>query len=57
MEKVLAAANAQRAILGLPALVGVSETTSLKDGMATPGPAKPQRIPKTQALADIQAAC
>ena len=55
-EKVLAAANAQRAILGLPALTDLTETMSLKDGMATPGPAQPQRIPKAQAIADIQAA-
>lgn len=54
-EKVLAAANAQRAILGLPAFADLNESTSLKDGMATPAPAKPQRIPKAQALADIQA--
>lgn len=55
-ENVLAAANAQRAILGLPALADLTDTTSLKDGMATPGPAQPQRIPKVQALADIRAA-
>lgn len=55
-EKVLAAANTQRAILGLPALADLTESTSLKDGMATPAPAKPQRIPKAQALADIGAA-
>lgn len=55
-EKVISAANIQRAILGLPILVGMTETTSLKDGMATPGPSKPQRIPKAQALTDIQAA-
>ena len=54
-ENVLAATNAQRAILDLPALAGLSESTSLKDGMATQGPAKPQRIPKAQALADIRA--
>lgn len=54
--KVLIATNAKRTILGLPALVDLTETTSLKDGMATPGPAQPQRIPKVQALADIQAA-
>ncbi len=53
---VLAAANAQRAILDLPALTDLTESTSLKDGMATPPPAKPQRIPKAQALADIRAA-
>ncbi len=55
-EKVLAAANAQRTMLGLLALADLTESTSLKDGMATPGPAKPQRIPKAQALADIRAA-
>ena len=55
-EKMLAAANAQRAILGLPMLADLIESMSLKDGMATPGPAKPQLIPKTQALADIRAA-
>ena len=54
-EKMLAAANAQRAILGLPMLADLIESMSLKDGMATPGPAKPQLIPKTQALADIRA--
>lgn len=55
-EKVLATANAQRAILSLPALAELTETASLKDGMATPGQAKPQRIPRTQALVDIRAA-
>jgi len=55
-DKLLAAANAQRAILGLPALTDMIETTSLKDGMATPLAVQPQRIPKAQALADIQAA-
>ncbi len=55
-EKVLSAANAQRTILGLSPLTDLTEATSLKDGMATPEPAKPQRIPKAQALADIRAA-
>jgi len=54
-EKVVSAVNTQRAILGLPAFTELTQTTSLKDGMATPGPAQPQRIPKAQALADIQA--
>ena len=54
-ERMVAAANAQRAILGLPMLADLIESMSLKDGMATPGPAKPQLIPKTQALADIRA--
>ena len=55
-KNVLAAANAHRAILGLPALGELTQTTSLKDGMVTPGPVQPQRIPKAQALADIRAA-
>lgn len=55
-EKALAAVNAQRVILGLSALTDLTETTSIKDGMATPGPAHSQRIPKAQSLADIQAA-
>jgi recombinational DNA repair ATPase RecF len=53
-EKVLATTNAQRASLSLPALTDLTETTSLKDGLATPSPAQPQRIPKAQALADIR---
>jgi len=55
-DRALAATNAQRAILGLPALIELTDATSLKDGLATPGPAQPQQIPKTQALADIRAA-
>jgi len=55
-DNVLAAANAQRSILGLPAIADLTGSISLKDGMATPTPAKPQRIPKAQALADIRAA-
>ena len=54
-EKVVSAVNTQRAILGLAAFTELTQTTSLKDGMATLGPAQPQRIPKAQALADIQA--
>jgi recombinational DNA repair ATPase RecF len=55
-SSVLAASNAQRTVLGLPPLVNLTEETSLKDGMATPQPAHPQRIPKPQALAEIRAA-
>lgn len=55
-EVVLAATNTQRVILDLPPLTDLLESTSIKDGMAVPGPAKPQRIPKAQALADIGAA-
>jgi recombinational DNA repair ATPase RecF len=55
-EKLLSAANAQRVILGLPALIEMNETTSLKGGMASRLPTQPQRIPKAQALTDIVAA-
>jgi recombinational DNA repair ATPase RecF len=53
---VLATTNAHRAILGLPALPSLTSSISLKDGMATPSPPMPQRIPKAQALVDIRAA-
>jgi recombinational DNA repair ATPase RecF/predicted RNA-binding protein with PIN domain len=53
-ERLLAGANAQRTILGLPALLDLTDSTSLKDGMATLGLAHPQHIPKAQALADIE---
>jgi energy-coupling factor transporter ATP-binding protein EcfA2 len=52
---ILGAANAQRKTLELPELTELSATNSLKDGMAIPTAAKPQLIPKKQALADIQA--
>ncbi|MBI5314883.1 MAG: AAA family ATPase [Nitrospirae bacterium] len=55
-ERLLAEANTQRTIIGLPALVDLTDSTSLKDGMATPSLAQPQHIPKAQALADIGAA-
>jgi DNA repair exonuclease SbcCD ATPase subunit len=54
-EKILAAANEQRSILALPALPDLTARTSLKDGMASPKPGTPVRIPKAQALADIKA--
>jgi hypothetical protein len=54
-ENVLAAANAQRAILGLTTLIDLSETISLKDGIETQGPAQPQRLSRVQAQADIKA--
>jgi hypothetical protein len=55
-EKLVAAANAKRAILGLAEFSTLTQTTSLKDGMATPNAGQPQRIPKAQANADISAA-
>lgn len=54
-DKIIAATNAQRLILGLPALTDLSPTVSLKDGMSTPSPTTPQRISKSQALTDIRA--
>lgn len=55
-DKVLAAVNAQRVILGLPKLVDVTASTSFRDGMETSGQVRPQSIPKTQAIADIGSA-
>lgn len=55
-ETVLAAANPHRLVLGLPPLLELTTTTSLKDGLAsTPKPAVP-KIPKIQALDDLKAA-
>ena len=55
-EKILASANSQRAIIGLPALSGLTESISVKDGMASPSPVQPQRTSKTQAVMDIKEA-
>jgi len=55
-QEVLAAANTQRAVLGLLALPELTETTSFKDGLATVALAAESRIPKKQALADIKSA-
>ena len=55
-EKVLAAANAQREILGLPALADLSETCLSRTGWRRQGLHNLSRIPKAQAVADIQAA-
>ena len=53
--KVLAAANAKRAILGLAPLAALTATTSLRDGLAAvAGAAAPPRLPKAQALADLR---
>lgn len=53
-EKVLEATNQQRAALGLPPLTELTATTSLKDGLDAPIPAKAQPVNKTQANADLQ---
>jgi DNA repair exonuclease SbcCD ATPase subunit len=55
-EKLLAAANAKRATLGLPELAELTKTTSLKDGMAAAKADQLQRIPKAQATAEISVA-
>jgi recombinational DNA repair ATPase RecF len=52
--KALEAANAQRALLGMPALTELSESVSLKDGMSLPEVSHPSSVPKTQTLADIR---
>jgi hypothetical protein len=54
-EKLLVAANERRATLGLPALTEFTDTTSLRDGMATLAAAQTQRIPKAQATSDLVA--
>jgi hypothetical protein len=54
-DKLLAAANKQREILGLVALTELREDTSIKDGLAVPAPGAPQRIAKQQAVGDLKA--
>ena len=52
--KLLEAANARRAILGLPPLTTLEANTSIRDGLMTAaGTMAPTRIAKTQALADL----
>lgn len=53
-DKVLEATNTQRLVLGLPPLTELTATTSLRDGLDAPIPAKAQPINKTQASADLQ---
>lgn len=55
-EKLIAAANARRKIIGLAAFTELTETTTLKDGMAAQKSGDSQRILKAQALADIRVA-
>ena len=53
--KVLVAANAKRAILGLAPLAALTATTSLRDGLATAaGGAVPSSLAKAQVLADLR---
>jgi recombinational DNA repair ATPase RecF len=53
-QKVREAANEKRETLGLAPLAELTESTSLKDGLGTPTPARPQRIVKAQASIDIK---
>ena len=53
-QKVLDAANGKRAVLGLAQIVELTDSTSLRDGLETPAPAKPQRVVKAQASTDIK---
>lgn len=53
-QKVLDAANEKRAVLGLAPIVELTDSTSLRDGLETPTPAKPQRVVKAQASTDIK---
>lgn len=54
-EKLLAAANARRSVLGLGPITLLTPTTSLRDGLvAGPVPAPRSRIPKTQAVSDLR---
>jgi recombinational DNA repair ATPase RecF len=53
---VLAAANAKRTDVGLPALTSLEPTTSLKDGLSGSGSGGPvSKVPKVQAQSDIAA--
>lgn len=53
-QRVLDAANEKRAVLGLAPLVELTDSRSLRDGLETPAPAKPQRIVKAQAATDVR---
>src|SRR5271170_1897678 len=52
--RVLAAANTQRAILGLPPLSALAAATSLRDGLAGAATTAAPRVPKAQATADLR---
>lgn len=53
--KLLAAANEKRAILGLPVILALEATTSIRDGLTTAsGAPTVSRVAKTQALADLK---
>ena len=52
-QKVLDAANEARTVLGLAPLVELTDSTSLRSGLEAPPTAKPQRIVKAQAAADV----
>lgn len=52
---LLAAVNEKRAVLGLPALVKLEATTSIRDGLETKGAPIPIKVPKAQAKRDVVA--
>lgn len=53
-QRVLDSANERRAVLGLASLLELTDSTSLRDGLETPTPAKPQRVVKAQATSDLK---
>lgn len=55
-EALLVAANEKRQVLGLPALMKLEPTTSIRDGLETQGAATPQKVAKVQANTDHAAA-
>lgn len=54
VDATLAAANKRRAVLGLPILGELTESTSLKDGVQSAGGATTQPVAKVQAQADAK---
>ncbi len=55
IARVLAAANAKRAILGLAPLATLAANTSLRDGLAATASSGAPRVPKAQAVVDLRA--
>ncbi|MBK6545753.1 MAG: AAA family ATPase [Saprospiraceae bacterium] len=55
-QTILEAVNIQRTILSLPPLLNLSATASLRDGLSTSLSSKVNKIPKTQALLELDEA-
>jgi len=55
-EKLLAAVNVRRALLGLGPIAVLTASTSLRDGIVAAGTdtVRPTRVPKSQAVADLK---